>query len=217
MSDSLLHPSSERLEALIEGNLDEAEQSVLNSHVLGCPRCQTELEEWRSLFTALSSLPQLEPSLRFAEQIMAAISLPVPLPAKVTSIFRRFVPKSKTGWTLAGLVLALPVIFTGVVVTWIMSQPWLTLEGLLVFTYGRVAGAATMFVNYLGRELLTSAPALLIGRSAQKLIAEAGAGQLGILIAGLATLTLLSVWILYRFLFRTTTTRDTTNYASYSF
>jgi hypothetical protein len=216
LNDSLLHPGSERLEALVEGTLDEAEQAVLNSHVMGCPRCQSELEEWRSLFTALSSLPQLEPSVQFAEHIMAAINLPIPLPARVTSIFRQFVPKSKTSWTLASILFALPILVTVAAVTWLVSQPWLTLEGLLVFAYGRATTASTALASYLGRELITSAPALLIGQGVQKLIAFAGVGRLGMLIAGLATLTLLSVWILYRYLFRTTT-RYTTNYVSYSF
>ncbi len=216
MNDSLLHPSSERLEALVEGTLDEAEQAVLNSHVIGCPRCQAELEEWRSLFVALASLPLMEPSVQFSEHIMASINLSVPLPARVASIFKRFVPKSTMGWTLASIFLALPIIATGALATWIIAQPWLTIEGLLVFGYTRATAVVLAFADYAGRELLTSAPALLLSTGVQKLIAYAGVGQLGMVIAALATLTLLSVWILYRFLFRSTT-RDNTNYASYSF
>jgi anti-sigma factor RsiW len=216
LNDSLLHPSSERLEALVEGTLDEAEQVVLNSHVVGCPRCQSELEEWRSLFVALASLPQMEPSVQFADHIMAAINLPLPLPARVASIFRRFVPKSKTTWTLATIFLALPIIVTGAFAAWVIAQPWLTLEGLLVFGYTRASAATIALASYLGRELITSAPAVLVSNGVQKLMAIAGVGQLGIIIAAFATLTLLSVWVLYRFLFRTTT-RETTNYALHSF
>lgn len=61
------HPDDERLAALAASEPDALADSSLVTHVSGCPRCATMVDDLRTLQLALTELPDLQPSrpLRF--------------------------------------------------------------------------------------------------------------------------------------------------------
>ena len=73
------HLSAEALQALLEGDLPRREGASVEAHLGSCARCRSELEGWRSLFTELSSLPQVRPHEGFQDRVMADVRIPRPL------------------------------------------------------------------------------------------------------------------------------------------
>ncbi|HET9982304.1 MAG TPA: zf-HC2 domain-containing protein [Longimicrobiales bacterium] len=215
MSESILHPGPDQLEAYVEETLDEAQQAVLESHLLGCPRCQAELEEWRGLFAALSSMPGLEPSLGFADRIMAGVTLPQPAPARLAERVRRWLPRSTMGWALVTMFLALPAAAAAAAIAWIASTPWLSLDGVLLYTFDKASAGTAWLTGRVGALLLQSEAAQWLASFGKALVATAGLRGLGAAAALFGMLVVASAWILYQNLFRLHT-RDA-NYATYSF
>jgi anti-sigma factor RsiW len=214
LSDSLLHPGSDQLEAYVEGTLDTSDTAVLDSHLLSCARCQGEVEDWRSLFAVLSSMPRLAPTPLFADRVMSRVDLTLPLPARVAAWLARLVPKSTTGWALAAAMLSLPVITIGAVASWLVAQPWVSTQALAVFVTERLARSAAGIALNAGQQILSTGPALWVTSYLQALLGS-GTIELGAIVAGFGTALVVSVWILYRNLFHAPS-RDT-GYASYSF
>lgn len=215
MSESILHPGPDRLEAYLEGTLDDAERAVLESHLVTCSRCQVELEDWRGLFTALSGLPVLEPAPGFADRVMAAVQLPQPLPARIAGVFGRWLPKSTRMWAILTALLALPGLAVGGAVAWVAAQPWLTVEGIVFFGWDRAVRGATWIAAAAGHLLLETAPVQWAVSMADQLLTAVGPSGIGAAAALFGTLVVLSAWILYQNLFRTPTRER--NHASLSF
>ncbi|MBX6363600.1 MAG: zf-HC2 domain-containing protein [Gemmatimonadetes bacterium] len=215
MSESILHPGADQLEAYVEGTLDEAQQAVLESHLLGCPRCQAELEEWRGLFAALSSMPQLEPSAGFADRVMAHVTLPRSAAARLADRARRWLPRSTLGWALVTLFLALPVAAAAAALAWIAATPWLSLDGVLLWGFEKATAGAAWLTSQASALVLQSRPALWLTGSIETLVATAGLRGIGAAAALFGLIVVASAWILYQNLFRPHT-RDVT-YAHYSF
>jgi predicted anti-sigma-YlaC factor YlaD len=215
LSDSLLHPGPDQLEAYVEGTLDTSDSAVVDSHLMSCARCQGEIEEWRSLFAVLSSMPRLAPTPLFADRVMARVDLALPLPARVAAFLARLVPKSTTGWALAAAMLSLPVVVIAAAVSWLATQPWVSTQALALFLTERLArGAAGLAVN-VGQQILATGPALWVTSYLQALLGTGTTIEIGAIVAGFGTALVVSVWILYRNLFHAPS-RDT-GYASYSF
>ena len=101
MSEPILHPPPDRLQAYVEGSLDEADRAVLDSHLLVCPNCHGEIEQWRTLFATLATLPQFSPALGFVERVMAGVHVRQPWAARVAEFLRRLVPNTTAGWAAA--------------------------------------------------------------------------------------------------------------------
>ena len=78
MTEQITHPESGELQDFIEGSLDKSSAAVLESHVLGCARCQKEITELRSVFSALARIERFSPGLGFANRVMAQVKLPEP-------------------------------------------------------------------------------------------------------------------------------------------
>ena len=55
------HLSAERLQAFLEGDLPNKEQSRVEEHVAECIRCSEALATWRVLFEDLAGLPSHGP------------------------------------------------------------------------------------------------------------------------------------------------------------
>jgi len=72
------HPSAERMQAFLEGDLPHGERGPLEEHLAGCARCSTELEAWRALFADLSGLTAPTPRSGFADRVMAHVEVPAP-------------------------------------------------------------------------------------------------------------------------------------------
>lgn len=210
----MLHPTPDRLEAYVEGGLPDADRAVLESHVQDCPRCRADVEEWRGLFAALAELPRFEPSVGFAERVMAGVRVREPLWSRVLAVLGRLVPQSTFGWVLVAALVSLPVLATGGVAAWLLTRPGLSPEALWVFLSARSAEAAAVAWSWLGQSVLDSQAATLLARMLAGL-AEAGTQRVASLASLFAVLMVISSWILYTNLIRPSTRER--RYVSYSF
>jgi anti-sigma factor RsiW len=220
MKDPNLHPATETLQSFVENTLDAGDRVVLESHLLGCTECVNEVEEWRSLFAMLSTMPQVAPSHGFANRIMAHVDLPDPwyarLPARVSAQLRTFVPQTTRGWAAAAACLALPLAGFAALAAWLLSKPYMTPQSVVSFTYGKVVGFAESFASGTLSSVLQSDVALFAARGLDS-VTSAGVGAAGALIFAVSMATALSAWVLYQNLFRTNAARENRHYATYSF
>jgi anti-sigma factor RsiW len=214
LSSLVFHPTADRLEALVEGNLVEAERVVVESHLVGCSRCQTEVEELRSLFSVLARMQHFSPSAAFMERVMAQVRLPDPWYVGATRFLPRFAPRTTRGWAFASAFFALPLIGFGAIMLWLLSKPYVTGEGLIAFTLNEAGARITAALTSVLSAMLHSDVTLFLARAMETLFSNGlrGAGALAVMFAGL---TILSAWVLYQNLFRNPTRRS--DYASYSF
>jgi len=211
-----MHPTDQILEAFCEGTLPAAERAGLESHLVGCPHCQTEVEDWRSLFTALSTLPHLTPTPGFAGRVMARVRIPRPWHARAGALARRLMPRTTPGWAFAVSMLAIPALMAGSLALWLLSRDYLTAAGLWAFAlYSFVATAGQWSAGAIALVLQTDIMAWLV-RSVGAFLEAAGLRGLGTVAGGAALLTLVSIWVLYRNLFRTTSSRGSAH-VTYSF
>lgn len=214
------HPTTDRLEAYVEGLLDQSERVVMESHLLSCPGCQQEVDEWLGLFAALSDLPDLEPSPNFADRVMARVRISPrrawqQQAARTNAMLTRVLPKTTFGWALATALLALPVLFGGGLTVWLLSKPNVTVLTLWTFLSSQVVDGVRAFgSSAISTIMQADVVAWLVARSAD-LFAAGGTAGVGAVAATAAVTTMLSVWVLYRNLVRTPS-RDS-NYALYSF
>lgn len=203
MTELNLHPEPERLEAYIEGTLEDAELAVLESHLVSCPRCQAELEEWRGLFTALDALPELEPSPGFADRVMASVKM---MPAPATGLARaRWWPRTTKGWSVVAAFLALPVVGLSSAVAWVLAQPWatsLTAQGLLSFATTKLATGLSWLTGEAESAILTNALVQSALAMAKQYAATVGTGGLGLAAAAFCLTAGWSAWVLYQNLIR---------------
>jgi anti-sigma factor RsiW len=233
MISDMKHPSAERLEAFAESTLPAGDRVVIESHVLGCPDCQTSVEEWRALFVALQGLPHFDPSPGFAERVMAGVHLAparrrargwswqsaqaavVAWGEETARAASRFLPRTTFGWAMATAFLSLPFVLVAAVMGWLVSKSYLTPQSLWAFASEQAAvGLRSLGETAVTTALQTNMAAWVVAQ-AVAFMERAGLPGVGVMLASAGLATVLSAWVLYRNLFRTPA-RDT-NYASYSF
>ena len=214
MSNPIFHPAADRLEALLEGLLDDGERVVVESHLVGCSRCQTEVEELRALFGALARMQHFSPAPGFLNRVMARVRLPDPWYARAGQYLQRLAPRTSRGWAFASGLFALPLIGFGVITLWLLSKPYVTSEGLAAFIAQQLGAQASAAGSSLFSMVLQWNVTLWVARAFETLFANGirSVGTLAVLFAGL---TVLSVWVLYQNLFRQPARRS--DYVSYSF
>ena len=216
----LQHLSGDQLQTFVEGGLPDGDRVVIESHLVACLRCQSEVEEWRSVFASLSVLPQFEPSQGFADRVIAGLqwahaTASLPWHVRAGQAVVRVSPKTTRGWALAAAFLALPVVSIGLFMTWLMSHAYVTPRTLWAFTSDRGANA----LQSLGRGTIawvmkTDVAAWTVTNGAT-LVQQVGVPGIGMMVATVAAATTLSIWILYKNLFRSPSREA--NYVSYSF
>lgn len=215
MSELSIHPESEQLEGFLEGALDDAQAAVVESHLLTCERCRNEVEEWRALFGALTSIPEIEPSADFIDKVMARVRI-VPAAARSSALLR-WLPTTTRGWSLVAAFLALPVVGISGLVAWVLAQPWataLSVDALLVWGSSLVTSAAT-FLSAEAQALVLSTDAThVLANAVRDFVAVAGARGVGLAAAAFLLAAFFSVWILYHNLLRNRTRE--TRYAPYT-
>jgi anti-sigma factor RsiW len=209
------HPAAERLEAYAESRLDGTTMSAVRSHLIGCPRCEAEVDDWRSMFAALATLPRFAPAAGFVHRVMAGVEVPRPWQAKASDMLVRVLPKTTRGWAATAALLALPILAGGTVMAWLLSRSYITTHGLWVFATDRFAATASKVAGGVVTSMMETDVAAWLVTSIGGFFGTAGVRGVGVLACAGAVLTLLSVWILYRFLFRTPH-RDST-YVTFSF
>jgi anti-sigma factor RsiW len=220
MNDPILHPASDRLQAFVEGILDAADSAIVESHLQGCTACQSDAEQWRSLFSVLATLPQYAPAPNFAARVMAHVKLPDPwyvrAAARVTAELQLYVPKTTRGWAVATACLGLPVLVFSALAAWLLSKPYMTPQGVLAFAADRIESFATSNASGMYANLLQSNAALYLARGLESL-SNAGLGATGAVLAAFTLGVGVSIWYLYQTLIRTSTTRGNRDYVSYCF
>lgn len=214
MTETLNHPPPERLESFAEEVLDGDERAFVDAHLTVCERCSTEVEELRSLFAALQTLPELTPSIGFADRVMERVRVKRPFLARANAWVERLIPQTTRGWAAATTVFALPVLAASLLVLWLMSQPGVSAQGLWTITSGLAANAASAAWQWAWLRVAGSGIAATAVEMFQS-IASVGRGEIGLAVVMFATLTGGSVYVLYQNLFRTTSRRS--EHASYVF
>ena len=220
MNDPILHPTAERLQAFVYQSLGVPDRAVVESHLTTCATCQGEVEEWRSLFSVLATLPHHNPSPHFADLVMSGVHLPDPwyvrAAASIGSQLQVFTPHTTRGWAFAAACMAFPFALFGTLAMWLLSQPGITVDSLYSFTTGKLHSFASGTASNTMASLLQSNVALYVARALEALN-HAGLGAAGALLVGLAFLIALSAWFLYTNLFRPSTKREDSNHVSYCF
>jgi hypothetical protein len=211
------HPGSERLEEFAQSGLSDGDRVVVESHLLHCASCQAEVEDWRSLFVALSDLPLFTPAAGFGDRVMARVRIPLSWPQRVGlwseqagrlirdvgHAVERVLPKTTRGWAFASAFLALPALFIGGLLFWLVSRSYVTMHGLWVFTTDSFGAVATGSANRIFEWLIMTPLASWTVSALGGIVETRGASGLGMLAGGLGVAMALSVWILYMNLFRT--------------
>lgn len=216
-----MHPDTERLQGYADDSIPSGDRAVVASHLEACARCAAEVAEWRSLFATLSSLPRLAPRPGFADRVMAGVKLPGAVPVYAPWLERgrrlaeRLTPTSTGGWALATAFVTLPLLVAGLLGYWVVANEYVTPAALWAFATERATsdlqGLGTSVLSTLIQSDLTVSGIRLMRR----IIDTAGVSGLGALVLGVAFTTTLSIWVLYRNLFRTPTRES--NHVSYSF
>ena len=214
VSETLNHPDHDRLQAFVEEDLESADAAAVASHVGGCARCRTEVEELQSLFGMLSSLAYHAPAAGFTDRVMARVRVRRPWHAWASEWAARLTPRTTRGWALASAMVALPAVAVTTLVWWLVSRPGVTAQGLWVMSTDVAGRGLSIGWAWLWSHLTTSTLAAWVGAAAE-LASSAGRGGIGLGVVMFATLTAASIWILYQNLFRTESRR--TDYASFVF
>jgi hypothetical protein len=214
VTEPMMHPTAERLQAFAEKTLEAGERVVVESHLLGCSQCQSDVEEWRALFVALSGLPRFAPSSGFANRVIAGLALPDPWYARLGSYLQRLVPRTTKGWALASACFALPLTLTAGLLWWLLSKPYITPSRLWTFAVDQGAHLVDAVAAWVVPTVMQSDVALFIARALES-VAGGGLRTAGAF-AGLASITVaVSAWILYQYLFRAPARGS--HYVTYSF
>lgn len=225
MSHQSLHPEEEQIEAYAEGVLDGGDRAVIESHVLSCADCQGAVEEWRALFAALEGLPQLAPSVGFADRVMARVTVASRSQvwagyalAQVRAAGRaigRWMPQTTRGWAFATAMLGLPAILVSGFIAWLLSRDYVSAESLWIAARDTVdRGAQRLGEAVVQSFMQTDVVAWLVANTGE-FVATTGMRGVGTLMALAGAATMLSVYVLYRNLFRTPTRES--HYVTYSF
>lgn len=225
MSHQSLHPEEEQLEAYAEGTLDGGDRAVVESHVFACADCQGAIEEWRALFAALEGLPQLAPSAGFQDRVMARVQVGSRAQAWHTQALAQaraaahsvghWLPQTTRGWALATAMLGLPAILGTALVAWLLSRDYVSAPALWIAARDTVdQGAQRLGEAFVQSLLQTDVVAWLVANTGE-FLAVAGMRGLGAIIAVAGATTMLSIYVLYRNLFRTPTRES--HYVTYSF
>ncbi len=215
MNELNLHPEAEQIESYLEGALADDQRAVFESHLLGCARCQAEVEDWRALFTALQALPPIEPSPGFADRVMGQVTL-VASPAR-TAAAVRWLPHTTKGWSLLAAFLALPIVGLTSAAAWLLAQPWasaLSLQAVLVFGWNRASAAFSWLTGQVATLLLQTDAVRALAGALRQFLALAGTTGLGMAAAGFCVAAFGSAWVLYHNLVRNSTRE--LNYAPYT-
>lgn len=214
MSETLNHPTANRLEAFVEESLDRADEAVVRSHLATCARCQTEVAELQTLFEALSALPELAPSAGFADRVMAGVRVKRPLVQRIAGWVERFTPDTDRGWAMATAAVGAPVLASAAVVWWILSQPGVSVQNLLLVGSALANDALATGGQWVWAHFATSNAGAWLG-SLLEAASTLGRGEIGLAAVMFATMTFASIYVLYQNLFRTNARR--TQHVSYTF
>ncbi len=145
------HLTERTLEQLAEGLLSRPDEAEAAAHLEACGRCAAELEGLRALFAALEGLPRFAPSAGFGDAVMARVRVePRAVPA--VERLRRWLPKTRRGWTLLSAAFVTPALPVIALAIWLFTHPLLSPSALWQWTGLKVQhGAQTAFAYLMTR------------------------------------------------------------------
>lgn len=76
MSHSERHLDGERIQGFLDRRLGREAEAAVRKHLDGCARCRGEVEEWMSLFSSLSGIPEVAPPPGFRQKVMEGVEIP---------------------------------------------------------------------------------------------------------------------------------------------
>ena len=173
------HLLPNEIDLLIDGEVGFG-VTPLKAHVRGCPDCRAQVEQARTVVTALEHLPHLAPSYQFADRLMSRVNVFVPWHVAAVDSVKKLIPTSRPARYLAGAVAASMALVMTSVSLWLLTR----LDMFMFFADlvgSRVRGyMVTAFGDLLAGTF--GEPALTMLR---------GSGTLGIMLAlaGLLTAT----------------------------
>lgn len=193
VTDPNEHLQSWTIEELAEDTLSPREKAQAMAHVRLCAECAADLDASRALVHALSSLPRFEPSPAFADAVMARVSVPVP----VAVARRRWLPRTRRGWTMAFAGALAPLLPLLGVLTWLAGRG---------MSPGALLGVGGRWVTDAGWSLVVRVTEALVQSGVFQWVVTSGAdlvgGTRGLSVAGtlFAMAIPLSGWMLIRLL-----------------
>lgn len=196
MTRNSTHLTEWTLEQLAEGMLSPTDQSEAMEHVEACARCSAELDGHRALFTALEGLPRFAPSAGFADAVMARVRVE-PRASPAVARLRRWLPKTRRGWTLLSVALVAPAIPIVAAAIWLLTHPLVSPSALWQWTSLQAQeGARTAF----GYVLAWGSASGVFDRTEQVYTAVAATPvtTVGLVLGTLAVAIPLSAWSLVR-------------------
>lgn len=183
------------LEELAEDTLSHAEKGLALEHVRRCDRCAAEVDAHRALFSALASLPSLDPSPGFADAVMQRVTLPAAAPAAVLK--RRWLPRTRRGWMTAGVGALAPLLPLMALLSWLSGSG---------VDAGSVPGRAWSWLAGAAWSLLVRGAAAFVGSGAWQWLVTTGndlvGGTRGLSVAAVLFLVAVpvSAWAMVRLL-----------------
>jgi len=120
VTDPNAHLPPWTLEELAEDTLSPGEKALAMEHVRRCALCSGDLGASRALIQALSSLPHFDPSPNFAAGVMARVLLPATVAQTVAR--RRWLPRTRRGWTMAAAGALAPLLPLLALLTWVAGR-----------------------------------------------------------------------------------------------
>ena len=183
------------LEELAEDTLSHGEKVLAMEHVRRCARCSGELDASRALIQALSSLPHFDPSPSFAQNVMARVLLPATAAQAVAR--RRWLPRTRRGWTMAAVGALAPLLPLLGLLTWLAGRG---------MSPGALFGVGSRWATQAGWSLLVRVTEAVVKSGLFQWVVTTGSdlvgGTRGLSVAGVmfAVAIPLSGWMLLRLL-----------------
>ena len=183
------------LEELAEDTLSPREKASAMEHVRHCARCSGDLEASRALIQALSSLPHFDPSPAFAAGVMARVTIAATAAQAVAR--RRWLPRTRRGWTMAVAGALAPLLPLFALLTWLAGRG---------MTPGALFGVGGRWFTEAVWSLLVRATGAVVRSGAFQWMVTTGndlvGGTRGLSVAGVlfAIAIPLSGWMLLRLL-----------------
>ena len=219
MMNEMLHPQSENLEAFAAGSIEPGDRAVIESHLMACSECQSSVEEWRSLFSVLASLPALSPAPGFSDRVMARVRIApataMAWHARAVQQAAHWLPKTTRGWSMLVAILALPVVTGGSVLGWLITRSYITPTSLWIFAQQNAQSAAGRIGTMAVETAMETNMFAWLAANTAFVFDMVGVRGLGAVAALAALIISVSAWYLYKNLFRAPTRES--SYVTYSF
>ena len=98
-SDHDTHLKDDLIHEYLDGELNVDMNELVQRHLKVCSECADRLHRWRSLFSEIEQLPDLDPAMNLAPAVLVRLTAPKP-------------PRSRTFWLMAGQTALALVLLT---------------------------------------------------------------------------------------------------------